>query len=188
MKLNKQEKKEDRLPINREIKFPKLQLIDSGGNNKGIVTLQEAFNLAETEGLDLVTLTLSGSMGVPVVKTMNFKKKLYEEKKKQSIAKKKQHEVQLKEVRFSPKIGANDLETKLRQVVQFLLNGDKAKITVVLKGREKSLKELLLHPLLISVYNRLQEGIATSGKILIKEKESEGPLGFSQIFFIKKQV
>lgn len=177
------EKKESDLPVNKDIKFEKVQLIDEKGENKGVVLLEDAIRSSDLLSLDLVTVSLTGIFNVPVVKIMNLKKKLYEGKKK---LKKKPHEIQLKEIRLSPKIGEHDLNTKVKQSIQFLLNGDKVKIVIVLKGREKTLKDLFIGPLILRVHDKIEEGVILSGKTLLKEKELDGPLGFFRIYFLKK--
>jgi len=108
-------------------------LIGADGSQVGVVSLAEALAAAVEAELDLVQI----SDGDPIVcKIMDFGKKLYEEKKQKAEAKKKQHQVQIKEMKFRPGTEEGDYQIKLRSVRRFLETGDKAKITLRFRGRE----------------------------------------------------
>ena len=97
----------------RVISPEKVQLISDSGENFGLITLEEAIKMSSDQGLDLVLIS-GEKVENPVVKIMNFSKRLYEEKKKKSISKKKTHEIQTKELRVSLKIGDHDLYNKCK--------------------------------------------------------------------------
>jgi len=106
----------------------------------GILSLQEALLLAESSQLDLVEV--SPSAVPPVCRIMDFGKFKYQQSKKLQEAKKKQVQVQLKEVKLRPKTDEHDLQFKIKHVRRFLEEGNKAKITVVFRGREITHMEL----------------------------------------------
>ena len=126
--------------VNRAIRAREVRLIDADGTQLGIVELMEARRVAEEQGLDLVEV--AGSSHPPVCRVMDFGKFLYQQKKKQAEAKKKQKVFQVKEVKFRPKIGQHDYETKLKRALSFLEEGDKVKATVQFRGRERSRMDL----------------------------------------------
>ncbi len=108
-------------------------MIGADGQQVGIVSITEALQAAEEASLDLVQI----SDGDPVVcKVMDFGKKLYEEKKQRAEAKKKQHQVQIKEMKFRPGTDEGDYQIKLRNLKRFLEGGDKAKVSLRFRGRE----------------------------------------------------
>ena len=136
---NLKDQKKDVGPlINEKIRALRVQLIAEDGRNIGIVTRGDALKLAQEAGLDLVIIADEGREGVPVAKVMNFGKSLYEKKKKQHEAKKHQKVIQVKEVKMGPKIGEHDFQTKMRQVIDFLNEGKRVKITLFFKGRENA--------------------------------------------------
>lgn len=99
----------------------------------GVVSIEEALEAAQEAELDLVQI----SDGDPIVcKIMDFGKKLYEEKKQKAEAKKKQHQVQIKEIKFRPGTEEGDYQIKLRNLKRFLEGGDKAKVSLRFRGRE----------------------------------------------------
>ena len=126
--------------INEQIRAPKVQLINHLGENVGIVNRNEALRLAEEAELDLVLLSQTGKDNVPVVKIMDCGKVLYEKKKKQAEAKKKQKVIQVKEIKIRPTIGEHDYQTKINHVMEFLHEGKHVKITIFFKGRENMSK------------------------------------------------
>lgn len=110
-----------------------MRLIGADGQQVGIVSIEEALQAAEEASLDLVQI----SDGDPVVcKVMDYGKKLYEEKKQRAEAKKKQHQVQIKEMKFRPGTDEGDYQIKLRNLKRFLEGGDKAKVSLRFRGRE----------------------------------------------------
>ncbi|MFK4753698.1 translation initiation factor IF-3 [Oceanobacter sp. wDCs-4] len=124
---------DDRAAVNDQIRATEVRLIGADGNQVGVVSIQEALQIAEESELDLVQI----SDGDPIVcKVMDFGKKLYEEKKQKAEAKKKQHQVQIKEMKFRPGTEEGDYQIKLRNLKRFLEGGDKAKVSLRFRGRE----------------------------------------------------
>jgi translation initiation factor IF-3 len=117
-----------------------VRLIDAEGNQVGIVSLREALAAAELAVLDLVEI--SPDAEPPVCKIMDFGKHLFELKKQKNEQKKKQHRVQIKEIKFRPGTEDGDYQVKLRNLMRFLEQGDKAKITLRYRGREMAHQEL----------------------------------------------
>lgn len=106
----------------------------------GIVELQEALKIAQENGLDLVEIAPQAKP--PVCKVMDFGKYLYELQKKEKENKKKQHTVEVKEIRLRPITDSHDLETKLRHARGFLEKRNKVKFTVMFRGREMAYQEM----------------------------------------------
>ena len=122
--------------INQYIREPRLQVITSDGTNLGIIDRDEALSYAREKGLDLVQISDSGRDGLPIAKIMDFGKELYERKKKQADAKKKQKIIKVKEVKFRPKIDDHDFQTKIKRAIGFLEEGNRVKFTIMFRGRE----------------------------------------------------
>ncbi len=117
-----------------------MRLIDSDGTQVGIVSNREALEKAQEAGLDLVEIVPNATP--PVCRIMDYGKFLFEENKKRNKAKKKQKQVQLKEVKFRPGTDEGDYQVKLRNLIRFLEEGDKAKITLRFRGREMAHQDL----------------------------------------------
>jgi len=115
-------------------------LIGSDGQQVGIVPISDALRRAEEAGLDLVEI--SPNAAPPVCRVMDFGKYQYEESKRKHAAKRKQKQIQIKEVKFRPGTDVGDYQTKLRNLVRFLEEGNKAKITLRFRGRELAHQEL----------------------------------------------
>jgi translation initiation factor IF-3 len=109
-------------------------VIDDAGVQLGVMPTREALALAKEKGLDLVEVAATARP--PVCKILDYGKLKYTKKKKNQEAKKKQSVVTVKEVQLRPRTEEHDLETKFRHMVDFLLRGDKVKITVMFRGRE----------------------------------------------------
>jgi translation initiation factor IF-3 len=109
-------------------------VIDDEGEQLGIMPVEQAIETAEEKGLDLVEVAPDSRP--PVVRIMDYGKFKYEQARKARQAKKKQHNVQLKEVKFRPGIEEHDLEFKLRHARRFLEEGNKVKATVMFRGRQ----------------------------------------------------
>jgi translation initiation factor IF-3 len=120
--------------LNDAITAPQVRLIGPGGEQIGIVSLSEAKKLAEEADLDLVEVAPQAKP--PVCRIMDYGKFLFEESKKRHAAKKKQKQIQVKEVKFRPGTDEGDYQVKLRNLIRFLSSGDKAKITLRFRGRE----------------------------------------------------
>jgi translation initiation factor IF-3 len=117
-----------------------LRLIDDGGEQMGIVSRQEALALADERGFDLVEI--SPTADPPVCRLMDYGKFLFQQNKKRQAAKKRQQQIQIKEVKFRPGTEEGDYQTKLRNLKRFLRHGDKTKVTLWFRGREMRHQEL----------------------------------------------
>ena len=117
-----------------------MRCIGPAGEQLGILTIEQALRMAQENGFDLVEV--SPLAKPPVCKIMDYGKFKYTEKKKQSEAKKNQVVVQLKEVKFRPRTEEHDYETKIRKIREFLEESNKARVTVMFRGRELSHREL----------------------------------------------
>jgi len=131
--------KDDQLRVNDDIRAHSVRLIDEESNQVGIVDLKEAKRRAEESGYDLVEVAPEAKP--PVVKLLDYGKYLYEQKKKEKEAKKKQHTIEVKEVRFRPQIEEHDFQTKVGHIKRFLESGNKVKVTIFFRGREMDYKE-----------------------------------------------
>ncbi|HNA30443.1 MAG TPA: translation initiation factor IF-3 [Thiobacillaceae bacterium] len=140
--------------INGEIDVSPIRLIGVESEQLGIVSLREALAKAEEADLDLVEIAPQAQP--PVCRIMDYGKFKYQESKKQHEAKLKQKQIQVKEVKFRPGTDENDYQVKLRSLVRFLGEGDKAKITLRFRGREMAHQEFGLE-LLKRVENDLLE-------------------------------
>jgi translation initiation factor IF-3 len=120
--------------VNEEIRVPQVRLIGPGREQLGIVSLTEALRQAGQAGLDLVEIAPTAAP--PVCRIMDYGKYLFELNKQKTAQKKKQKRIQLKEIKFRPVTEEGDYQVKLRNLIRFLEQGDKAKITVRFRGRE----------------------------------------------------
>lgn len=127
-----QNKEEHRL--NERIRVPQVRLIDENGTQVGVVPTYEALQMARERGLDL--MEVSPNAQPPVCKICDYGKFKYEKKKKEQSAKKKQTVIKVKEIQLRPQTEEHDLDYKFKNVRQFLEDGDKAKITIMFRGRE----------------------------------------------------
>ena len=125
--------------MNEEIRSSEVRLFDAEGNQVGIVPKREALRLAEESELDLVEISPNASP--PVCRIMNYGKYLFEVNKQNAARKKKQKPIQVKEMKFRPGTEEGDYQVKLRNLIRFLENGDKVKITVRFRGRELAHQE-----------------------------------------------
>ena len=120
--------------INEQIRDREIRLIGSNGEQLGIMSAREAMKLAEEAELDLVKIAPNAKP--PVCKIIDYGKYRYELARKEKEAKKKQKTVEVKEIRLSPNIDTNDLNTKVNAAKKFLSKGNKVKITLRFRGRE----------------------------------------------------
>jgi translation initiation factor IF-3 len=120
--------------INEDIRAKEVRLVGAAGEQIGIVPIREAMQMAIDANLDLVNVAPTAKP--PVCRIMDYGKFRYEQQKKEKEARKNQKVVELKEVRFSANIEENDYQTKLRNVVKFLNDGDKVKCSIRFRGRE----------------------------------------------------
>ncbi|WP_084566992.1 translation initiation factor IF-3 [Congregibacter litoralis] len=138
--MSKDSGKGKRSLINDEIVADKVRLVGAEGEQVGIVPLAEARAAAEAAGMDLV---LIADQSDPMVcKVMDYGKHIFEAKKQKNAQKKKQKRTQLKEMKFRPGTEEGDYQVKLRNLVRFLENGDKAKVTLRFRGREMAHQEI----------------------------------------------
>ena len=124
----------DNLFINEQIRDREVRVIGPDGEMIGIMSANEARRLAEEANLDLVKI--SPGAKPPVCKIIDYGKYKYEKTRKEKDAKKKQHTVEIKEIRMSPNIDTNDLQTKINAARKFLSKGDRVKVTLRFRGRE----------------------------------------------------
>ncbi len=117
-----------------------MRLIDAEGKQIGILSLREALAQAEEVGLDLVEIVPNAEP--PVCRLMDFGRFLFDQKKKKHEAKKKQKQIQVKEIKFRPGTDEGDYQVKLRNLTRFLTDGDKAKVTMRFRGREHAHRDL----------------------------------------------
>jgi translation initiation factor IF-3 len=120
--------------INERIRFPKIRVIDTDGEQLGILSPQEALRIAIEKELDLVLV--SDKADPPVCRIMDYGKYKFEQEKKAREAKKKQHTSEVKEVKMRYKIEDHDYRVRINQAERFLKSGDKVKATVMFRGRE----------------------------------------------------
>ena len=120
--------------INEQIRDREVRVIGPNGEQLGIMSAKEAYFKAKDAGLDLVKIAPTAKP--PVCKIIDYGKYRYEQARKAKEAKKKQKTIDIKEVRLSPNIDTNDLNTKVNQARKFLSKGDKVKVTLRFRGRE----------------------------------------------------
>jgi len=140
-----------------------VRLIGPTGEQIGVVNTNDAIVAARENDLDLVLIAESSDP--PVAKIMDFGKRLYEEKKAKAAAKKKQHQLQVKEIKFRPGTDVGDYQVKLRNLVRFLEEGDKAKVTIRFRGREMAHQELGMQML-----ERLEKDLEEYGTVEARPK------------------
>ena len=120
-------------------------MIDADGEQVGVVTIEDARARAAQASLDLVQIASSDPI---VCKIMDYGKKVFDEKKEKAAQKKKQKQTQVKEIKLRPGTEEGDYQVKLRNLIRFLENGDKAKVTIRYRGREMAHQEIGMEQLL----------------------------------------
>ena len=120
--------------LNEEIRDKEIRLIGADGAQLGIMSAAEANEMAEEQGLDLVKISPNATP--PVCKIMDYSKFCYDQKKREKDARKNQKVVEIKEIRMSPSIDTNDLNTKIKAALKFLGDGNRVKVSVRFRGRE----------------------------------------------------
>ena len=164
-------KRHQALPqINERIRFPKIRVIDSNGDQLGIMTPKEALKIAEEKQLDLVLV--SDKADPPVCRVMDHGKYKFEQEKKAREAKKKQHNAEVKEVKMRYKIEEHDYQVRVNQAKRFLKSGDKVKATIMFRGREiqhLDLAETLLRRMSKDLQDMadIQQGPKKEGRMMI---------------------
>jgi len=149
--------------INDEIRIPQVQLVDADGQNRGVVSIEEARELADEAGLDLVEI--SPNSRPPVVKILDYGKHKFQSQKKAAEARKKQKTVEVKEIKMRPSIDVHDYDTKMKAARRFLDEGDKVKMTLRFRGREMAHQELGLRLLF-----RVRDDLSTLAKVEAEPK------------------
>ena len=151
-------KEEGGVRVNRDIRAREVRLIDSEGQQAGIVPLEEALRSAEESGLDLVEVAPNSIP--PVCRIMDYGKYRYQQAKKTKDAKKKQTVIHVKEVKLRPKTEEHDIQYKIAHLKRFLSEGNRAKVTIQFRGRE------IAHPdLAHRVVERVMEGVEGIGVV-----------------------
>jgi len=149
---------EPQIRINEAIRGPRVRLVDSDGSQVGIKTRDEALDYAQSKDLDLVEIAPNADP--PVCRIMDYGKYRYEQEQKAKTARKHQTQINVKEIKFRPKIGVHDYETKKGHVLRFLKDRAKVKVTIMFRGREATHPERG-HDLLM----RLAEDVKELGQI-----------------------
>ncbi|GGX90192.1 MULTISPECIES: translation initiation factor IF-3 [Vogesella] len=144
--------------INGEITAREIRLVGEEGEQLGIVSLREGLALAEERDVDLVEI--SPTAQPPVVKLMDYGKYKYEQSKKRHEAKQKQKQIQIKEIKFRPGTDDGDYNVKLRNLIRFLTEGDKAKVTLRFRGREMAHQDIGL-----ALLKRVEADLAEVGTV-----------------------
>jgi translation initiation factor IF-3 len=134
------EKQEQRVRVNRQIRISPVRLIGHDGAQLGIVAIDEALRAAQEVGLDLVEVAPTARP--PVVKIMDYGKFRFEQAKAARAARKKQHVIHMKEVKYRPGIDVHDFDFKTRHARNFLEEGNKVKLTMMFRGRQVAHPEL----------------------------------------------
>ena len=140
-KYNNKQKLPPKTPINEQIRYQSLRVVDDKGQ-LGVMNKSQAIKIAQNRGLDLIVITETSNP--PVAKILDANKYLYEQKRREKELAKKQREsrVELKEIQFKPNIGDHDFDTKLKNIERFLSKGNKVKLLVRFKGRENANKKI----------------------------------------------
>lgn len=126
--------------VNEEILDSEIRLIGENGEQLGIMSAEEALKIAEEHEMDLVKIAPNSNP--PVCRIMDYGKFRFEQTKKEKEAKKNQHTIEIKEIRMGPSIGDNDFNTKLKNGMKFLTDGDRLKVSVRFRGREMAHTEI----------------------------------------------
>ena len=150
--------RERRTRVNRMIRISPVRVISDSGEQLGVLSIEDALAAAEERGLDLVEVAPTARP--PVVKIMDYGKYKFEEAKAARAAKKKQHVIDIKEVKFRPGIDDHDFDFKTRHMREFLGEGDKVKVTMMFRGRQMARIDLGK-----AVLDRVAAALADIGKI-----------------------
>lgn len=150
--------KEVRNRINEQIKIQRLRLINQSGKQIGIVSLIEAKKEAKKASLDLVEIQPNANP--PVVRIMDYGKFLFQQNKQRNVQKKKQKQAKIKEIKFRPNTDIKDYKVKLRNLIGFLEDGDKVKVTIWFRGREITHQKFG-----IKLLERIKDDLKNHGKI-----------------------
>jgi translation initiation factor IF-3 len=133
-RFDRQPPERDPTRINERIRVPEVRLIDENGQQVGIMRTQEAQRYAQERDLDLVEVAPDAKP--PVCRVLDYSKYKYEQNQKQKAARKHQQQINIREIKFRPKIAQHDYDTKKGHVERFLKGRDKVKVTIMFRGRE----------------------------------------------------
>lgn len=136
-------KKKDTMRVNRAIRVPRVRVITADGEQAGILSVPEALRLAEEARLDLVEI--SPNADPPVCKIMDYGRFKFQQSKKLKDAKAKQRQIQVKEIKFKPRIDEHDYQFKVKHIRRFIEHGDKVRVFVHFRGREMTHREIGLN-------------------------------------------
>jgi translation initiation factor IF-3 len=150
-----------RTRINGDIRHPEVRVISADGAQLGIMSSRDAQLMARDAGLDLVEI--SPNANPPVVKIIDWGKYQYQKMKEQARAKKNAKSSELKQIRLGLKIGENDLNIKVRKILEFLEDGDRVKVMLVFRGREMAHKEVGTE-LMNKIIEKLGDQVVVDGK------------------------
>jgi len=154
--------------VNDRIRAKEIRVIDDQGNQLGVMLPQQALDLARERGYDLVEV--SPTAVPPVCRIMDYGQFLYERKKKEHSAKKKQKQFKVKEIKFRPKTDEHDFQFKLKNITRFLTEGDKVKATIIFRGRENFHQDIGFR-----ILDRLRKELLETGIIEVPPRK-EGSL------------
>ncbi|MCJ8144304.1 translation initiation factor IF-3 [Ancylobacter sp. A5.8] len=158
--------------VNEDIRIRDVQLIDQDGQNRGVVPTRDAIVMAQEAGLDLVEIAPNSVP--PVCKILDYGRFKYQNQKKANEARKRQHVVEIKEIKLRPGIDTHDYDVKMKAIHRFFEEGDKVKVTLRFRGREMAHQELGY-----KLLNKVKEELATLAKV-----ESEPQLEGRQMVMI----
>lgn len=153
--------------MNERIRAKEVRLIDQEGNNHGVVPTSKALQMAYDADLDLVLM--NSNQEPPVAKILNYGKYKYEVEKRAKEAKKKQHTVDVKEIKIRYKIDTHDYQVRLKSIEKFIAQGNKVKIVVMLRGREMQHSNLAF-----DLANRFMTDMENMPLVVEKKPQLEG--------------
>ena len=165
--IDNRQKDKDKTIMNERIRSKEVRLIDENGENKGIVETSKALKMAYDADLDLVLI--SPNQEPPVAKILNYGKYKYELEKKAKEAKKKQHTVDVKEVKIRYKIDTHDYLVRIKSIQKFIAQGNKVKVVIMMRGREMQHSNLAF-----DLANRFIEDLKDEPLVVEKKPQLEG--------------
>jgi len=168
--------------INEHISVPEVRVINDEGENFGVMTTSEALKLAQEQEMDLVEVFPKANP--PVAKITDYGRMKYQKEKYLHKQKARQKKVEVKDIRLSPRISPHDLEMRLNQGIKFLEKGHKLKIEMILRGREKQLKDKAME-IINNFYKKLTE--REDFKLALEQNLTRQANGFNMIVVNKKQ-
>ena len=165
--------------LNDDIRAMRVRLIGSDGTQVGIVPREDALSEARRDSLDLVLIAPNADP--PVVKVMDYGKHLFEQKKAKTAQRKRQKQIHVKEMKFRPGTEEGDYQVKLRNLVRFLEDGDKAKVSLRFRGRERDHPEIGLE-----ILKRIEDDLVELANVEAEPK-FDGPRQMTMVFAPKKR-